>query len=247
MDRELSVHFLPDLFEPDDLRGGIAVVIDVLRASTTIVHALANGARSVIPVGEVEAARQTRSAGLAGELLLGGEREGKRIEGFDLGNSPLAYTKDVVEAKTIVFTTTNGVRAMLCAKRAERVLVGAFVNAGAVVRLLVETHKPVHLVCAGTDGRISAEDVLCAGALADGMLRNADHLCLNDTAVIANDFYNAHCGERDSFFEAFCLGAGSKNLFELGYDDDVHRSAQRDLFDLVPEYFSVSGEIRVGK
>ena len=96
MPRQLNVFSLPQDFEPDDLRGGIAVVIDVLRASTTMVTALANGARSVIPCRDVESARQIAAGYPPGEVLLGGERRGVRIEGFHLDNSPAAYSLDRV-------------------------------------------------------------------------------------------------------------------------------------------------------
>src|SRR3954447_24007137 len=121
------VHLLPALVEPETLRDQTVVVVDVLRATTTIVHALAAGARAVVPCLEVEEARQ-RAANLpAGSAVLGGERQGLRIEGFDLGNSPTEYTPERVAGKTVVFTTTNGTRAMLHARGARRVVLGSLV------------------------------------------------------------------------------------------------------------------------
>ena len=149
MSREVDVFLLPSHFEPDDLRGGIAVVIDTLRASTTIVAALANGATRVIPCGDVATARQIAGHLPAGTALLGGERKGVRIEGFDLDNSPAAYTAERVQGKTIVFTTTNGTAALLRSQKADRVLIGSFVNRDAVVRVLAADERPAYLVCAG--------------------------------------------------------------------------------------------------
>src|SRR5262245_13937729 len=130
--RPILVHLLPGSFEPDDLRGGMAVVIDVLRATSTIIHALAAGARSVVPCGEIEDARQMAIAAPRGTVLLGGERGGLRIPGFDLGNSPAEYAHGTVAGKTIVITTTNGTRALVRAKEARRVLIGALCNQSAV-------------------------------------------------------------------------------------------------------------------
>ena len=132
----ISVHPLPSLFEPDDVVGGVAVVVDILRATTTITHALANGADQVIPCGTVEQALEVRSDRPSGTCLLGGERGGLRIDGFDLSNSPDDYGPNAVRGKTIGFTTTNGTRALIRAEKADHVLIGAFVNLSAVAEWL---------------------------------------------------------------------------------------------------------------
>src|SRR5258706_13920045 len=136
--RQLDVYLLPALVEPAQLAGKTAVVIDVLRATTTIVHALAAGATQVIPCLEVDEARRI-AAELGERAISGGERGGKQIPGFDLGNSPAEYSRERVAGKTVVFTTTNGTRAMLRCKAARRVLLGAFVNFSAVCRELVDS------------------------------------------------------------------------------------------------------------
>ena len=150
----------------EDLRGGIAVVIDLLRATTTIIAGLAGGARSVLPCGDIETAKRVAAGFPVGSVLLGGERGGVRIEGFDLDNSPLAYTAERVGGKIIVFTTTNGTAALLRSQAADRVLVGSLVNRRAVARAIAADDSSVHVVCAGTDGHVTAEDVLAAGAIA---------------------------------------------------------------------------------
>src|SRR5262245_39532454 len=123
--RQIDVFLLPALVEPAALAGKTAVVIDVLRATTTIVQALATGAKEIVPLQEVDEAR--RLAEKLGEgAILGGERGGVLIPGFDLGNSPAEYTAAKVAGKTVVFTTTNGTRALQRCKMAERVLIGAF-------------------------------------------------------------------------------------------------------------------------
>src|SRR5579862_6055151 len=145
MDPLLHVHLLPALVEPEELAASTVVVIDVLRASTTINQALAEGATEVIPCLEVEEARRIAAGLPSGLTVLGGEREGLRIPDFDLGNSPGEYRPDTVAGKTVVFTTTNGTRAMIACRAASRVLVGAFVNWSAVCKMLPEG-GPIHLL-----------------------------------------------------------------------------------------------------
>ena len=160
--RTLSVHFLPSLTTPEELAGGTVVVIDVLRASTTIIHALAAGAKCVIPCLEVEEAKTLAAKFPRDAIVLGGERAGVKIEGFDLGNSPREYDAKAVGGKTVLFTTTNGTKAMNACKLAKRVLIGGFVNMHAVL-LATASDSKIHLLCAGTNGQITREDVLCAG------------------------------------------------------------------------------------
>lgn len=214
------------------------MIIDVLRASTTIVHALAAGAAAVIPCREVEEARKLAASlpSSQGQVLLGGERQGKRIEGFDLDNSPLSYTPDVLSERTVVFTTTNGTRAMQAASRADRILVGAFVNLHAVLECLLQDPRPVHLVCAGTDGEITAEDVLFAGALSRGLKRALGvRRWTDDGALLAEALYETRDDSRAEFLEVLYTSRGGRNLVELGYEADIERAAVWDLFDLVPE------------
>src|SRR5262245_36031837 len=120
-DRDVQVHLLPELVPPGRLVGGVAVVIDVLRATTTIVHALAAGCLAVRPCLEVEEARALADGMRAGRVLLGGERGGIPLPGFDLGNSPREYTGKVCKNNTLVLTTSNGTRALHRAAEAERV------------------------------------------------------------------------------------------------------------------------------
>jgi 2-phosphosulfolactate phosphatase len=135
-ERDVRVHLLPDLAAPETFAGSVAVVIDVLRATTTIVHALAAGCTSVYPCLEVEEARRLADSLPAGKVLLAGERQGKPLEGFDLGNSPGQFTPQTCRDLAVVLTTTNGTRALIRAAGAARVLVAAFVNYSAVCEQL---------------------------------------------------------------------------------------------------------------
>jgi len=241
----LNVYALPRLVAPEELAGSTVVVIDVLRASTTIVHALAAGAREVIPCTEVEEARRIAADFAPGEAVLGGERSGVRIDGFDLGNSPSEYTRQTVGGRTLVFTTTNGTRAMAVCRQADRVLIGAFVNARAVCDRLAEAER-IALLCSGTRGEIGRDDVLLGGLLVERLQRRKGPTCQrNVQAIIARENWAS------SFAVPIALGAepmdpellarelrtspGGQNLLAIGLDDDILTAAQTDRFDCVPE------------
>lgn len=230
-DRDVRVYLLPSLAPPGQLTGGIAVVIDVLRATTTIVHALAAGCTAVRPCAEVDEARALAGGMRAGKVILGGERGGVAPPGFDLGNSPRDYTPKVCRGTTLVLTTTNGTRALLRATEAERVLVAAFVNFSAICEQLRQDARPVHIVCAGTDGDVTLEDTLLAGALVNDLV-DATEVRLNDAARLAWDCFETHGRVLAGALE---VSRGGANLKELGYDEDIRAAARVDQFVLVPE------------
>ncbi len=231
-ERPVLVHLLPALAPAGALAGGVAVVIDVLRATTVIVHALAAGCLCVVPCGEIEEAKcRAERLRPGGKVVLGGERHGVPIPGFDLGNSPGDYSCRVCKGATVVLTTTNGTRALLRAAEAERVLVAAFVNFSAVCEQLRTDPRPVHIVCSGTEGEVSLEDTLLAGAFVD-VLADAGEVRLNDAARLAWDCFENHgCCLRG----ALEVGAGGQRLRSLGYDADIRAAAEVDKFALAPE------------
>ncbi|MDR3623029.1 MAG: 2-phosphosulfolactate phosphatase [Paludisphaera borealis] len=233
------VHLLPSLIPAGALRGGVAVVIDVLRASTMIVHALAAGCDAVIPCGEIDEARRIAGGLPPGSALLAGERHGVPIEGFDLGNSPGACTADVCRGKTLVMTTTNGTKAILASLDAEVVLVGAFVNFAATAQRLLHEKRPVHLVCAGTEGAVSYEDALLAGAFA-GHFADLEHTLDNDEAEIVRGLWarvedavwfkgggkgHAKTDDDRPLTRYLKRGAGGRRVMELGFEADIADAA----------------------
>lgn len=234
--RTVSVHLLPELVELQQLAGKTAVVIDVLRATTTVVTALASGAREVLPCLEVADARAKAAA--AEYPLLGGERGGLRIEGFQLGNSPAEYNERTVRDRTVIFTTTNGTRAMMRCKLAKRVLLAAFVNLSAVCRELAG-EREIEIVCAGTDGHVTREDTLLAGAIVDDLSRMTGvELQTNDQADIAADAWRAAIGQltgNSPLSQALRASRGGRNLIEIGHENDIDLAAEIDRFDLVAE------------
>jgi 2-phosphosulfolactate phosphatase len=252
--RQIDVFLLPALADPGELAGRTVVVIDVLRATTTIVSALAAGATQVVPCQDIADARNL-AIELPQPLLLGGERRGKQIPGFDLGNSPAEYTPEVVAGKTIVFSTTNGTGAMLRCKDAGRVLIGAFVNFSAVCRELAGQER-LALVCAGTDGHVTREDTLLAGAIVDDLCRSpllarsrsgSPGYELNDQAEIAADAWQNAVRVLTDRPLGITLrdSRGGRNLIEIGQEDDIDLAAQIDKFDIVPELDLATWRIRV--
>lgn len=244
MPRSLDVHLLPGLVAEEALAGRTAVVIDVLRATTTMVHALAAGAEAIYPCRELNDAFAL-AIRFPGQAVLGGERGGLRIEGFDLGNSPAEYTPAVLAGKVLVFTTTNGTRALGRCHLARRVLAAAFVNFSAICRELAE-EEAVSIVCAGTDGQITREDVLLAGALADDLARTHPDFVLNDQAEIAADAWRFAIKSLTGL--APLLGAlrasqGGRNLIDIGQENDIELACQIDRFDIVPEYDHAAGRL----
>jgi 2-phosphosulfolactate phosphatase len=227
--------------------GGIAVVIDVLRASTTIITALAHGAGRVLPVRTIGEARRLAVAG----GLLGGERGGRPIEGFDLGNSPREYSRDRIAGRPIVITTTNGTAALQACSAAAEVLVGGVVNRSAVAararQLAAVGGCDVHLVCAGTDGEITAEDLLGAGAILDAAARlpegATDRLDESARAALA-DFRSVVGGGQGAATALACVFAtslGGRNLIDIGMEDDLAPSAAIDALSVVPRLDRASG------
>lgn len=238
----VHVHLLPELASPELLRGGCAVVIDVLRATTTMVYALAAGCTAILPCAEVEEARQRAGALRVGRGLLGGERGGVKPPDFDHGNSPREYTPEVCRGNALVFTTTNGTRALLRAAEADRVLVAAFVNFSAVCEQLRSEGRPLHILCAGTARAVALEDTLLAGALVD-FVCGTGTVRLNDSARLAWDCFEQH---GQCLVGALELSAGGTHLRGLGYDDDIQAAAEVDRFALVPELRREPLRVEVG-
>ncbi len=231
----LDVYLLPAGTSAEELTGRTVVVIDILRATTTITQALVAGAREVIPCLEIDEARKI-AAGLPDAAVLGGERSGRRIEGFHLGNSPAEYTAEAVRDKTVIFTTTNGTRAMQLCRGARRVLLGAFNNLSAVVAELRGEDDFV-LLCAGTDGHVTREDVLFAGAVIGTLIEYCPvPQPWNDEAFLASCAWGAIAGHEDKFLLS-CLveSRGGRNLVSIGMAEDVAFAAKIDTTHVVAE------------
>ncbi|QDU09366.1 2-phosphosulfolactate phosphatase [Gimesia aquarii] len=247
MPTEIRTCLLPLLSQPDEFSGSVAVILDILRASSTIAYALNSGAKSVVPCQEVEEAhlvaeKLKKSEGA--QVLLGGERLGVMIEGFDLDNSPARYPAEVVDGKSIVFTTSNGTRALKRAFQAKRILIGSFLNLDALVKELSILDGIICLVCAGTDGSVTGEDCLCAGAIAVELQNlSGQALALDDSTRIVADYYRLQTSKEDGILSAMRASIGGQNLIQRGFETDIQLCSQRGLISAVPEFKQASGEI----
>lgn len=234
MAQPIRTYFLPALMRPHELAGGTAVVADILRATTCIVQALAHGANEIFPVLEVAEARAL-AAGIPNCLLVG-ERQGQRIEGFDLGNSPSEFGSSVVAGRSLVMTTTNGTRALHACQSADRVWIGAFLNLTSLLEQLQQTTQPLHLICAGTDGQITREDVLFTGALVSRLReRDASRWLPDDASRIAETAWHAaHPATPTDLAREFQQTLGGANLVSLGFASDLLAAAHWDSAPIVP-------------
>jgi 2-phosphosulfolactate phosphatase len=212
-----------------------AVVIDVLRATSTIAVALANGATSIIPVREPGDAIAVRNRIGRDRVLLCGERNSRLIAGFDRDNSPASYPAEVVAGKTLALTTTNGTRALLEAARdGASVYCGALLNRRAVARALLAGHTgDVLLVCAGNEGTLSLEDLLCAGAIVAALGRDGAAIEPSDAARAAMSLFEGHAKRLTT---AIASGTHARALRDAGFAADVAACAELDVLDVVPVY-----------
>jgi 2-phosphosulfolactate phosphatase len=238
--RRLDIAFTP-AGVGEGLHDTAVVVIDVLRATSVIVRALDAGAKRIIPTLDPDEAIRVRERLGRDGVLLGGERNNVRIDGFDLDNSPASYTPETVGGATIAFTTTNGTRALqrVANAGATNVVCAAFANLDAVVgRLASDARAHLLVVCAGTDGAVSLEDTLCAGGIAAGLVLRDPGVMLTDAGRAAALLYN---GVRERLIEAVASGDHAQRLASMGFASDVVAAAQRDTSTGVPVY--ADGEI----
>lgn len=233
---KLDVYFSPSALTNADVQGRVVVVIDVLRASTTMAVALANGARSVVPFESAEDAITRSKSFERSDILLAGERRMMPIAGFDLGNSPGGFTQDIVEGKSILFTTTNGTAALFATQGAKEVLVGAFVNHAAVVAALrkaIRDGLDVALLCAGSERHFALEDAVCAGRFVRALARRLTTIELNDAAQVAQLVEKRYRTDLPALFRDATHG---KALVEAGFAADVELCATLDSHPVVPVF-----------
>lgn len=242
--KKIDVYALPEL-APELPFDGASVAIDVLRATTTITTALCAGAEKVLPFVTVEETFAAKRAilerrGDDGSVRLGGERGGLPIEGFDYGNSPDLYTPDAIANKTLLFTTTNGTKAILSCRGTT--LLASFLNAEAVVqRLLRDDKETISIVCAGTNGQYTEEDLLLAGLLTDRLTLRAPGYALNVHAEVVREQWRK--SRTTPLVELLKESRGGQKLRKIKLGKDIVDAARLDSLDAVPE-FRV-GEIRL--
>lgn len=213
-------------------------VIDVFRATSVIVEALHNGARAVVPVVTVEEACILAEKYPKDHILLGGERNTVKIEGFDKDNSPRSYTAGDVSGKTIIFTTTNGTRAILNSRHAHSIFVASFLNMNSVCRALAAEGRDIVLVCSGRSDRFTAEDGLCAGAMVGELVLKYGY----DMTDIAEVMQRMYAEAARDLHKRLSTTTHYNDIMSRGYESDVEFCLQRDVYDIVPRY-TAKGEI----
>ena len=232
---KVEVHMSPRP-APGDVQGKVVAVVDVLRASTTIAIALANGARAVVPFESLDDAL-TRSRQLdRSEFILAGERKNLAIEGFDMGNSPIEFTSEAVAGRNIFMTTTNGTRALMGLQGARDVVVASYVNHSAVsamLRAAVRADADILIVCAGEEGHFSLEDAACAGRYVRTITKQNASIATND-AAFACALIDRKYG--DNITKIFKDSSHGKALAEAGFADDLVACAAVDSHPVVPIY-----------
>jgi 2-phosphosulfolactate phosphatase len=232
---KIDLSFNAGQFDELQLREKNVIVLDVLRASSTITVALNNGAREIIPVASIESAVKI-SGSLFGEVTLrGGERNGKIIEGFNLGNSPLEYSETAVKGKSIIYCTTNGSVAMAKSRYARTLAVGSFINLTATTDFIRNENKDFLFICAGranSIGNFSLEDVVCAGMMIQNLLK-ADSLEveLSDSAKAAHAVSKSF---GRSILKMLKTSEHGKYLIEIGFAEDLKICAQVDSVPVLP-------------
>ncbi|QDH77590.1 2-phosphosulfolactate phosphatase [Echinicola soli] len=222
---KIEVCLSPELIHLHDLKGKIVVVVDIFRATSTMVTGLANKVTSITPVAGLEACRDMKDIG----YIIAGERNGQTAQGFELGNSPLSYLNNAFEGKKIAVTTTNGTLTIEKSKKdASEVLIGAFLNLRATAEYLTRQGKDVVVHCAGWKGMFNLEDSLYAGALVSVLADHFDFDC--DGAIAMKALYEQHKKDLKSF-----LGQAShaKRLQNHNIEADIDFCLTLDKFDFI--------------
>jgi len=223
----LSVCLTPALIPLYKVDDYVVVIIDIFRAASSICYGIENGAAAIIPVSQVEECAAYREK--SQDYLLAAERDGKVVEGFDFGNSPFSYIKEIVEGKTVVLTTTNGTHALHLSRLAKKIVIGSFLNLTALCSWLKTQDENILLVCAGWKNNFNLEDTLFAGAVIE-QLKVFDFKP-DDAAIAANDLYQTGKGDINGYLKKT---SHSERLKQLGIEKDIEFCLQVDLTTAIP-------------
>jgi len=228
--KSVEVCFTPRLFQDILTTGDFTVVlVDILRATTTICTAVGNGVEAIVPVASPEEARRLKAEG----YLVACERDGIKLDFADFGNSAFSFTRDVVGGKTLVYCTTNGTRALEIAKSAGSVAIGAFINISALTEWLADRQQNVVVLCSGWKSKFCLEDSLFAGALTKRLLQTGLFQTECDSANAAMDLWSLAAGDVLGYIEK---AAHRHRLKKLGLDDVIPYSFELDRVDVVPVF-----------
>ena len=205
----------------------IVVVIDVLRATSAMCAAFDNGILSIIPVPTIEEALEYKKKG----YLVGAERKGQIVEGFDFGNSPFSYMKEEFRGKEVVLTTTNGTKSLEVAKDAETVVVGSFLNLTALSKWLSKQDKNVLCLCSGWQDKFNLEDTICAGAISDFLISTGNFISIEDSSIAAKYLF---LSAKDNYLGYLKSSSHRRRLKHLNLNEDIKYCLTPDQTDVIP-------------
>ncbi|MBI5009211.1 MAG: 2-phosphosulfolactate phosphatase [Bacteroidia bacterium] len=225
--RALDTCFSPALYEPELHQNAVVVVIDILRASSAICTAFANGAGSIIPVAGVDEAREYKKKG----FLVAAERDGFVLDFADFGNSPFNFTSERVKDKTIVYSTTNGTGIINLASSSFRIVIGSFLNIDALFKWLIVQDKDVMLFCAGWKNRFNLEDTVFAGALAARLMHSGRYSTICDSTMAAIDLWSLAKPDPRAYIEK---AAQRTRLKEKKLDDCIDFCLTTGFTNIIP-------------
>ncbi|AUD01253.1 2-phosphosulfolactate phosphatase [Spirosoma pollinicola] len=223
--KQIDVCLTPDLLHLHDIENTIVVVADVFRATSCMVTAFAYGVNSIIPVATIDECQLYQERG----YLAAAERNAKKVDGFELDNSPFTYMDDRIRGANVAMTTTNGTLAITKSRSAVKVLVGSFLNLDAIARFLKTERYDVMVLCAGWKGRVNMEDTLFAGALVDRL--KDSYAMAEDSAIMA---WRLYCQGKDNLPSYLSSSSHIQRLQRLGIQKDITYCLQHDLYDVVP-------------
>jgi 2-phosphosulfolactate phosphatase len=225
--RKLDTCFSPALYESELHTGSVVVVIDILRATSAICMAFANGADTIIPVGSVAEAMEYKSKG----YLVAAERDGYVLDFADFGNSPFNFTREKVEGKTIVYSTTNGTGIISMVSSGNQIAIGSFLNISALTKWLINMEKDIVLFCAGWKNRFNLEDTVCAGAIAEKLMATSLYSTICDSTNAAMDLWSLAKADLGLYAAKV---AQHNRLCSKGLGDCIEFCMTPDYTDVIP-------------
>ena len=227
----MMINVIPtvDEVKGDDLFQKTVIVVDILRTSSTIITSLANGSGFIYPVETIGQAKMLKDKEKA---LLAGERYYKKINGFDLGNSPIEYTKEVVDKKAIILSTTNGTRTISKALKGDQVLIGGFLNGLECMKQAISNKRDIVILCAGDKSEFSLEDGLAAGFLIDQAKKlSLEPVTMTDMAMAMYGVYKYY---EHNLLDVLATTESGKKLIALGYGEDIIHSSKTNIYSICP-------------
>jgi 2-phosphosulfolactate phosphatase len=225
--RKLETCLSPALYQQDEHVNSVVIIIDILRASSAICTAFANGAASILPVADAGEAREYKSKG----YLVAAERDGFVLDFADFGNSPFNFTREKVEGRTIVYSTTNGTGIINQASSASAIAVGSFLNLKALTDWIIRQDKDVLLFCAGWKNRFNLEDTVCAGAIASKLMDSGHFTSICDSTLAAMDLWTLAAPDLPGYIEK---AAQRTRLRDKKLDDCIEFCLTIDFTDKIP-------------